>query len=212
MKFILGALFLCAFTEAWDLKKTVEKKPKYRPDAKRFAFTYGPFELLGKDERKAAGSMDKKGQTHAGMITQGINEKQVTFLSAHLRLKHENGSLAEAPGVYIHHILVSPVGDSKPMPIVRDPPTGLSTPSGFIDRGEDSGEVETVFTSKDGKFNGGYHASNGMRFLITSDLVNYSNVKKTLYFEVEVEYVKGKVGIDVGHTLKSVTSKDTSRG
>jgi hypothetical protein len=212
MKFLLGALLLGAIAEAvpqmggsWALVKTVKGEPKYRKNAKRVVLSYGPFTLMGKDDPKSGISMDPKGQGGFVSITGGLPAR-ITILSGHFRLRHVNGQLAEPKnGVYIHHMVAMPVGNTKKMPIVGV--RGVSTPSGFIDRGEDSGEVETVFTTQDGKFNSGYQVTNVPRFSVQYDVVNYNKEKKQLYLELEVEYVDGIQGLDAGHTLKTVGGK-----
>jgi len=86
----------------------------------------------------------------------------------------------------------------------------------FIDRGEDSGQTDTVFTSADGKFNSGYHITGPPSITISYDFVNYENTPRQIHLELEYEYVEGIVGQDAGHTLKSVlgapklTGKSTS--
>jgi hypothetical protein len=76
----------------------------------------------------------------------------------------------------------------------------------FIDRGEDSGQTDTVFTTVDGKFNSGYHITAKPTITVTYDFVNYKNTPHQLYLELEYEYVDGIVGRDAGHTLKTVPS------
>jgi hypothetical protein len=211
MKFLLGALLLGAIAEAvpqlggWALVKSVPGTPKYRKNAKRVVLSYGPFTLMGKDDTKSGFSMDPKGQGGVVSISGGLPAR-ITILSGHFRLRHVNGQLAEPKnGVYIHHMVAMPVGNTKKMPIVGV--RGVSTPSGFIDRGEDSGEVETVFTTQDGKFNSGYQVTSAPRFSVQYDVVNYNKEKKQLYLELEVEYVDGIQGLDAGHTLKTVGGK-----
>lgn len=73
----------------------------------------------------------------------------------------------------------------------------------FTDRGEDSGDTETIFTTPDGKFNSGYHFKNPS-LSIQYDLVNYNKTQKKVYLDLELEYLDGLVGTDAGHVMKSV--------
>ena len=73
----------------------------------------------------------------------------------------------------------------------------------FTDRGEDSGDTETIFTTPDGKFNSGYHFKNPS-LSIQYDLVNYNKTQKKVYLDLELEYLDGLVGVDAGHVMKSV--------
>jgi hypothetical protein len=74
----------------------------------------------------------------------------------------------------------------------------------FTDRGEDSGETETIFTTPDGKYNSGFHFKNPMLNL-QYDLVNYNATKKVVYLDLELEYLDGLVGKDAGHVMKSIS-------
>jgi hypothetical protein len=73
----------------------------------------------------------------------------------------------------------------------------------FTDRGEDSGDTETIFTTPDGKYNSGFHFTNPNLF-IQYDLVNYNKTKKNVFLDLELEYLDGIMGKDAGHVMKSV--------
>jgi hypothetical protein len=179
--------------------------PKYRSTAKRAIIRYPAFTLQAKGKGKGF-SMDPNGQAGILRIGQGMCSS-CTLLSAHYRLVHPNGQEATPKeGIYIHHMtsFLSPKNSSSPI-------GGLNIGGGgvggayFIDRGEDSGQTDTVFTSQDGKFNSGYHITGKPSITVSYDFVNYEDSPKQLHLELEYEYVNGIVGQDAGHTLKSVS-------
>jgi hypothetical protein len=158
-------------------------------------------------------SMDPNGQ--AGILRAGAGMcTKCTLLSAHYRLVHPSGQEATPKeGVYIHHMIsfLSPKNVSNPI-------GGMSIGGGagggayFIDRGEDSGQTDTIFTSPDGKFNSGYHIVSQPSITVSYDLVNYESTARQIHLELEYEYVDGIVGRDAGHTLKSVTGSPKLTG
>jgi len=185
--------------------------PKYRSTAKRAIIRYPQFMLNAKG--KGGGmSMDTNGQ--AGTLRVGAGMcSSCTLLSAHYRLVHPNGKEATPKeGVYIHHMtsFLSPKKTDNPIG------GGISIGGGggayFIDRGEDSGETDTVFTSPDGKFDSGYQISGKPSVMVSYDFVNYKDVAQPLHLELEYEWLDGIVGKDAGHTLKSVTGAPKLQG
>jgi len=185
-------------------------KPKYRSTAKRAIIRTGPFTLKARGTAKASVSMDPNGQSGTLRIgaAQGMCNK-CTILSAHFRLAHPNGKEAtpQQDGVYIHHMtsILSPKNITNPIVGAGVPTaTGGLGAAYFIDRGEDSGQTDTVFTTVDGKFNSGYHINARPTITVTYDFVNYKTTPHQLYLELEYEYVDGIVGRDAGHTLKTV--------
>jgi hypothetical protein len=150
--------------------------------------------------------MDPNGQ--GGILRAGAGMcSKCTLLSAHYRLVHPNGKEATPEeGIYIHHMtsFLSPKNSSNPL-------GGMSIGLGgagsayFIDRGEDSGQTDTVFTSHDGKYDSGYHIVGQPSITVSYDFVNYKDTPHQLHLEIEYEYVDGIVGQDAGHTLKSVS-------
>jgi len=155
--------------------------------------------------------MDPNGQSGTQIISAGICTK-CTFLSAHFRLVFSDGREATPKdGIYIHHMTSSLTPKKSNNPIGGG--ISLSSPGGayFIDRGEDSGQTDTIFTSKDGTFNSGYHVDGAPTIRISYDIVNYNKTRPaTVHTEFEYEYVDGIVGTDAGHTLKSVTIPKTN--
>jgi len=135
-----------------------------------------------------------------------------TLLSAHYRLVHPNGTEATPKeGVYIHHVIsfLSPKVSTNPIGAGN---IKIGKGAYFIDRGEDSGQTDTVFTSHDGKFDSGYQIKSKPTITLSYDIVNYRDQAKQLHLEIEYEYVDGIVGKDAGHTLKSVTGSPRTNG
>jgi len=201
-------LALALEATAFNLVKTTSRTPKWRSTAKRISLLYGPLNLAGKDQRKPSGagiSMDPKGQGGMTTVSQGL-PKQSTILAAHWALRYLDGREATPKNdVYIHHFVSFDTSKRA-----NNPFGGCSKSIGrlagatFADRGEDSGDTETMFTSSDGKFNSGFHFGASPRLSVQYDLVNYSNTAKAIYIELTVEYEPGIKGMEAGATLKSV--------
>lgn len=130
-----------------------------------------------------------------------------TILSAHYRLVYPDGKEATTKdGVYIHHMTSNLSPKSSVNPISGGSASfSLGSSAYFIDRGEDSGETDTIFTSHDGTYNSGYQITKPPTISVQYDLVNYEKTAKQLHLELEYEWVDGIVGKDAGHTLKSVS-------
>lgn len=148
--------------------------------------------------------MDPKGQAGIVTITEGICQ-QCTILSAKFILTDVDGiEVGPSNGIYIHHFVSY---DSKKS--ASDPIFGCNggiplMGAPFIDRGEDSGPVDIIFTPTTGTSEAGFHMNSGS-LLVQYDMVNYSAQTKKVYVNLEYEYKSGQKGKDAGHTLKSVT-------
>jgi len=190
---------------------TKQGKPVIRATAKRTTFRFGPIDLAGKDQKKPGGgfSMDPKGQGGILSISKGL-PTSATILAARWALTYQDGSEASPKngGVYIHH-MVSFDGSNtglNPIGSCSDGSAGgekRQAAAYFIDRGEDSGDTATIFTSPDGKRNSGFHFKNP-RLTVQYDVVNYENTAKKIYIDLDLEYLDGIVGENAGSTLKSV--------
>ncbi|KAF2670403.1 hypothetical protein BT63DRAFT_237310 [Microthyrium microscopicum] len=158
--------------------------------------------------------MDPKGQ--AGILRAGAGMcSSCTLLSAHYRLVHPDGKEATAhEGVYIHHMtsFLSPKNSSNPIGGLSSGGGSIGGAAYFIDRGEDSGQTDTIFTSHDGTFNSGYHIVSKPSITVSYDFVNYEDSPRQLHLELEYEYMDGIVGQDAGHTLKSVAGSPKTSG
>jgi len=190
--------------------------PKYRSTATRAIIRYPAFTLAARGQGGGI-SLDASGQSGLMQIGQGMCSR-CTLLSAHYRLVHPDGQEATPKdGVYIHHIIsfLRPKTSSSP---IQDRMFGFGSALGgfgaayFIDRGEDSGQSDTIFTSPDGKYDSGYHIKSSPSITLSYDLVNYKNEPRQLHIELEYEYVDGIVGQDAGHTLKTVAGSPNLNG
>jgi hypothetical protein len=149
--------------------------------------------------------MDRKGQSGIGFISKGLC-KNCTLLSGRLLLRRKDGSLASpANGVYIHHILSFDMAKPRTNPIEGGVLGGVPFAE-FVNRGEDSGDGDTVFTSPDGKYNSGFHLARPI-FVIQYDIVNYNPTTEELYIDLEIEHVDGLQGKNAGQLLKGVDGK-----
>jgi hypothetical protein len=169
--------------------------------------------LQTKKPLAASLSMDPKGQGGLLTINKGLCNN-CTVLAGRYKLTYADGREAlPKDGVYIHHMVSS---DTTKRGVGVIGACGGSSAGGakslgsayFIDRGEDSGNTETIFTTPDGKYNSGFHVGASPRISMQYDIVNYKNTQQEIYINLEYEYVEGKVGADAGYTLKSVTGKN----
>lgn len=125
-----------------------------------------------------------------------------TILSGRIKLKAEyaNNTVTKPP--YIHHFVTYVQGKNVANPITE---CGRATTSNaFIDAGEDSGDTDTVFTSKDGKRDTGFHLSSPS-LSVQYDLVNMESEELNVFMDLEIEWIKGIKGADSAHALKSVS-------
>jgi len=186
--------------------------PKYRATAKRAIIRYPAFTLKAKG---TGGGMSLYSNGQGGILRIGAGMcSKCTLLSAHYRLVHPDGREATPKdGVYIHHMIsfLSPKNSSNPIGGGGAVPS-IGGGAYFIDRGEDSGETDTIFTSPDGKFNSGYQINGKPSITVSYDFVNYKSTPFQLHLELEYEYVDGIVGQDAGHTLKSVQGQPKLNG
>ncbi|KAF2667473.1 hypothetical protein BT63DRAFT_472205 [Microthyrium microscopicum] len=183
-----------------------ELKPKLRDNAKRVMLSYGPLLMPGVDEKKPGGgfSMDRKGLGGSTTFTSKTGLcSNCTVLLTRISFHNEDGSPAKpSNGFYVHHLLAYDNSKAARVPISSDGATGSATQA-FTDRGEDSGDTETIFTTPDGKYNSGFHfrtPSLGIQY----DLVNYNKTSRRVYLDLELEYLDGLIGKDAGHVMKSV--------
>ena|SRR6201996_4820274 len=150
--------------------------------------------------------MDPNGQAGVVTINEGICKK-CSIKSARIFLTYENGTDATpANGVYIHHFVSYDAVKSDKDPLIgcHGGFYGMGAP--FLDRGEDSGHTDTIFTSRAGMkdIESGYHMDSGS-LVMQYDMVNYAEVKKNIYLNLEYEYKNDQNDMDVSNSLKSVT-------
>ncbi|QDS76952.1 hypothetical protein FKW77_005187 [Venturia effusa] len=189
-------------------------KTKYNDSAKRAIIRYPAFTLQPNGQGSGAFHMDPRGQSGILSIGDGMCSS-CTLLSAHFRLVFPDGKEADPKdGVYIHHMT------STLSPKKADNPIGGMSLGGaggisayFIDRGEDSGQTDTIFTSTTDKtVVSGYQVHGKPSIRVSYDLVNYKSEAKQLHLELEYEYLDGIKGSDAGHTLKSVMGSPKLNG
>jgi hypothetical protein len=156
--------------------------------------------------------MDAKGQGGIAVIKEGFC-KSCSILAGRFDLTYaDNSKAGPADGVYIHHFVSYDTGKSAQNPIGSSCAGGSAasgprtqTFAAFVDRGEDSGETDTIFTSPDGKRNSGFRFTPKTSLMIQYDLVNYKEAAKDIYLNMEIEYIEGAAAQDAGHDLKSVS-------
>jgi len=183
--------------------RTVTRTPKYKSNAKRISLQYGPLVLHGVNST-GSGSMDPHGSGGIKTIKQNL-PKQSTILSAHWALRYANQSEAKpATGVYIHHFTSSASDVKGTSPFGGCMSLTRGSTSYFSDRGEDSGATETMYTTSDGKFNGGFKFGPRTEISVNYDIVNYKEFAQSVLLELTLEYLPGNTGKDVGASLKSV--------
>jgi hypothetical protein len=105
--------------------------------------------------------------------------------------------------IYLYHFVTANRGKQ-----VFNPIQGCSSAytNAFIDAGEDSGETDTIFASKDRSINSGFWVrKENPDFGINYDVVNSLNQSVDLFLTMQVEWLPGLVGVDAGHDLKVVS-------
>lgn len=156
--------------------------------------------------------MDPKGQGGLLSYSKGLCT-DCTVLGGHYKLTYADGRQAgPKDGVYIHHIVSS---DTSKRGVGVFGSCNAKAGTGakslrsayFIDRGEDSGNSDTLYTTPDGKYNSGFHIGKSPRISMQYDIVNYKDEAQEIYINLDYEYVEGQVGADAGYTLQSVAGK-----
>lgn len=215
MKLLSALLFLTVATEckpqvgrgggSLPLASQKNMKPKLRENAKRVMLSYGPLAMPGVNEQKGfSKSMDPKGLAGAVTLTPKTGLcSNCTILLTRISFHNEDGSPAKPDnGFYVHHLLGYDTSKPARDPIAKEM-ASISPWQAFTDRGEDSGDTETIFTTPDGKYNSGFHFKNPS-LNIQYDLVNYNKTKRNVYLDLELEYLDGLVGKDAGHVMKTI--------
>jgi hypothetical protein len=160
--------------------------------------------------------MDPNGYQIRKVLNSGFCSN-CTILRARALVTDANGSsMGIGSGVYLHHIVVSPI-ETKPNP---DPwgscagvalpklPPGVKLPnmnSFLIVQGVEN--FTTWYTTPDGAFNSGYQLSGSgptSRQSLTGEFVNYNPKSQNVYLTMEYDYLPGIVGGDAFMSLLSV--------
>jgi hypothetical protein len=132
-----------------------------------------------------------------------------TVLYGKADIHYEDGAKAGfTEGVYIHHIVVVDMA-KRTMPFWlcqgQKQFLGNLPAAGFIVAGND--EAPNMFTTPDGKFEGGYYIGNREAFMMQAEIINYKPANQTVYITTEVEYLPGRIDgfKDTTVSLVSVT-------
>lgn len=107
--------------------------------------------------------------------------------------------------VYIHHF-VSIVPSHKikePIKDCRSKPDGFDVGM-FIERGQDSGNGESMFVSTNKSVESGFRFGPSPQISLQYELVNYQEATDVV-IDLEIEWMEGVYGSDVGQTLNSVS-------
>lgn len=75
----------------------------------------------------------------------------------------------------------------------------------FIDRGQDSGDGETMFVSTNKSVESGFRFGPSPLISVQYELVNYQEATDVV-IDLELEWMEGIYGNDVGRTLDSVSA------
>jgi hypothetical protein len=221
------ALAFEASAAGFKYMRTTTHPPKYRSNARREVIRFGPLKLVGKDvcftgagnyqaianttqERKpktGSPSMDLKGQAGKLNLSEGI-PKNSTILASRWTWVYEDGTEAGPENdVYLHHLISSDVTKRKINPFSGCNAFDELVGSQFNNRGQDTGDRETLYTLEDSNLISGYHLGTLPVIRVQYDLINYSSHTKTLYLELTVEYLRGRRGVDTGTVLESIGGK-----
>ena len=120
------------------------------------------------------------------------------LLQTTTQLVYANGERADIDtGIYNHHVVTSDVNKQSSR-IAGCPNKDTTTTSSratrigslIVGQGEDASTE--LFTTKDGKFDSGFYIGASDRIFQFSEIVNYSNVTRSVFVETELEFVPGK--------------------
>ena len=149
-------------------------------------------------------SMDAKGQAGKLNLSDGI-PRNATVLAARWTWVYEDGTEAgPANDVYLHHFISSDVTKLKANPFSGCNAFDELVGRQFNNRGQDSGELETLYMVQNSSLVSGYHLGLLPIIRVQYDLINYSRQTKNVYLELTVEYLRGRLGRDTGTVLESV--------
>jgi hypothetical protein len=141
--------------------------------------------------------------------------RDVTILTANSTVVYADGTPADVNnGIYNHHLLFLDL--DKGAQTVATCPNGIPVqpPGMSVLTGSSEDKGGAFYTSMDGKFNSGYYVGKNDKVIMNSDMVNYSNQTKELYWLVDIQYIEGKVPdhLEVVNQLWSVGTCDGQIG
>jgi hypothetical protein len=149
-------------------------------------------------------SMDAKGQAGKLNLSEGV-PRNVTVIAARWAWVYEDGKEAgPTDDVYLHHLISSDVTKLKANPFSGC--NGFDEMIGrqFNNRGQDSGEKETLYMMPNSTLVSGYQLGVLPILRVQYDLINYSKQPKNVYLQLTMEYLRGHRGLDTGTVLESV--------
>jgi hypothetical protein len=162
--------------------------------------------------------MDPDGRRIGGPVKEGICQ-DCTVLKARAEITDATGkAMSIGSGLYLHHIVVAATQSKNVSRIfggcTNSPPqaTQASTTSQPARGGLGQGRIvfaqgvenfTTLYTTKDGQFNSGYHTGKGP-YVVVAEVINYKNAELPVYISVDYEYVPGIVGQDANMAILNV--------
>jgi hypothetical protein len=152
--------------------------------------------------------MDPAGTAFIYLAGKGF-PKDVTILSTDLRLVFENGTPTKpADGIYKHHLFFADLSKTPSRFFNCGPQslwTSITTLGGLTTIGNDQAGLLSIFaggaedgskityTTPSGDFNSGYYVGPSDNILLQADIVNSLSVPQTVYIDVDIEYVPGRL-------------------
>jgi hypothetical protein len=124
--------------------------------------------------------MDPQGTS---FITQAAEfPKDITILNAFVKLRYEDGKVANVGNrIYNHHVVFADTTKAPPALVAcpkAKPKPGILI-SVFVGTGEDG--IIYGYTSGTSEFDGGYYIGKQDGMFLTAEIVNYTNDTKKIY-------------------------------
>jgi hypothetical protein len=172
-------------------------------------------------------TLDPNGINILRTITSGICSN-CTILGVKADFVFEDGKRADIEnGVYLHHASTLNLGAKPVAAWLNLCPTSQTT---FFGKDITANIPTTIvgplqplamaavdeyvqwYTTPDGKFDSGMYIDARDKFFFQAELVNYKMVSQDVYFQIDAEWVEGKVGTHATYTPISVTGCSPSIG
>jgi hypothetical protein len=167
------------------------------------------------------GNMDPDGHRIGGPVKDGICQ-DCTVLKARAEITDATGkAMSIGSGLYLHHIVVA-AAQSKNVsrvfgqcansaPQASQASTAGGPPRGGLGQGrivfaQGVENFTTLYTTKDGQFNSGYHTGKGP-YTLVAEVISYKDTDLPVYISVDYEYVPGIVGQDANMAILNVNGR-----
>jgi hypothetical protein len=165
-------------------------------------------------------TMDANGINILRTLGEGLCSN-CTLLGVKADFVFDNGKRADVEnGIYLHHASTLNLG-SKPVAawlnlcptrqttffgqdITRNIPTTIVGPLQPLAMAAVDEYIQW-YTTPDGKYDSGLYIDPRDRFFMQAELINYKKVAQEVYFQIDMEWVEGKVGKHATYTPISVT-------